>query len=328
MCKWTSFSLFKQKKEYVSREEILINSVMIWNIPTHVFGTGYIIPISQVFSLLLSPAFFKLNCLWFFQNWSLTMSEEDSIPQVVIAKPKHPKYTEMVEEAVKYFNEKGGSSRQAITKYIKGKYLVGETANNQIKLALVKSVGKGRLVQTKGAGASGSFKLSKEVKEEEKREEKRRLKKEKKALKEKENAERDIDNNNKKKASKVKKTSKKQPKDVDGEDKENEEKGRPKKKSSNKTKESTSKKKREGSKDTALEKKSKPKAKKSTVAESSEGIKKAKKTKKPAAKPSASKISSTGKKTSEKGKDKTKVLKSKNTTKAKPKSKKQIGKED
>lgn len=42
MCKWTSFSL-SNKKEYVSEEEILINSVMIWNIPTHVFGTGRVI---------------------------------------------------------------------------------------------------------------------------------------------------------------------------------------------------------------------------------------------------------------------------------------------
>lgn len=61
----------------------------------------------------------------------------------------------------------------------------------------------------KGVGVLGLFKFLKEVKEEEKREEKRWLKKEKKVLKEKENVEWDIDNNNKKKVSKVKKISKK-----------------------------------------------------------------------------------------------------------------------
>lgn len=111
-------------------------------------------------------------------------------------------------------------------------------------------------------------------------------------------------------------------KDVDGEDKENEEKGWLKKKFLNKIKESISKKKCEGFKDIVLEKKLKFKVKKFMVVESSEGIKKVKKIKKFVVKLSVSKIFFMGKKISEKGKDKIKVLKFKNIMKVKFKSKK------
>lgn len=46
------------------------------------------------------------------------MAEEDAAA-LAKAKARHPKYSEMVEEAIKFLNEKGGSSRQAIAKYIK-----------------------------------------------------------------------------------------------------------------------------------------------------------------------------------------------------------------
>ena len=193
-----------------------------------------------------------------------------------IAKPKNPKYTEMVEDAIKFYNEKGGSSRQAILKYITGKYLVGENAKNQVKLALVKSVGKGRLVQTKGIGASGSFKLSKEVKEEAKKEEKKRLKREKKAIKDKENTAPESDRVAKKsKGEKVKKRAKK-----DGEEKES----KKKKAATKKTKQS----KETASKDFE-EKKSKSKSKKSKSKVNKEETVKEKKSKKPSAKAKTSK---------------------------------------
>ena len=194
-----------------------------------------------------------------------------------MARPKHPKYTEMVEEAIKFFNEKGGSSRQAILKYITVKYLVGENAKNQVKLALVKSVGKGRLVQTKGVGASGSFKLSKEVKEEAKKEEKKRLKmEEKKALKDKENTAPESDGKAKKSATKkVKKRAKN-----DSEEKE-----------TKKTKKAATKK-TKPNKETAskVEKESKSKEKKSKAKAKTEETVKEKKKKKPSAKTKTSKI--------------------------------------
>lgn len=192
-----------------------------------------------------------------------------------MAKPKNPKYTEMVEDAIKFYNEKGGSSRQAILKYITSKYLVGENAKNQVKLALVKSVGKGRLVQTKGVGASGSFKLSKEVKEEAKKEEKKRLKREeKKALKDKENTAPESDGEAKKSiAKKVKKND-------------SEEKERKKKKAATKK---TKHNKETASKDFE-EKKSKSKEKKSKGKANTEETVKENKRKKPSAKAKTSKI--------------------------------------
>ena len=232
------------------------------------------------------------------------------------AKPKHPKYSEMVEEAIKFFNEKGGSSRQAITKYIKGKHPVGENANTQIKLALVKSVSKGRLVQTKGAGASGSFKISKELKEEEKKEEKKRLKKEKKALKEaaKENISLDSDNDGETRKTKAKKPKKKVTE------------GAEKKKTKNATEKSSASKAAKSSKDSVAKKtnltkkKSKDEHADSTGEEGNE-----KKLKKSSAKAKSNKKSSPGKKAkSAKSKDSTKAPKPKKTAEVKTKKKKAL----
>ena len=59
------------------------------------------------------------------------------------AKPKkpaaHPKYSEMVQAAIKSLKERGGSSRQAILKYIQANYKgLGEpkAVNAHLKLAL------------------------------------------------------------------------------------------------------------------------------------------------------------------------------------------------
>ena len=200
-----------------------------------------------------------------------------------MAKPKNPKYTEMVEDAIKFYNEKGGSSRQAILKYITGNYLVGENAKNQVKLALIKSVGKGRLVQTKGVGASGSFKLSKEAKEEAKKEEKKRLKREeKKALKDKENTASESDGEAAKK-SKVKKTKK--PAQNDGEEKETK-----KKKKKAATKKTKQNKETASKKDSEEKKKSKAKEKKSKGKAKTDESVKEKKRKKAPAKAKTSKI--------------------------------------
>ena len=72
----------------------------------------------------------------------------------VAAKPKkpaaHPKYSEMV------------GSRQAILKYIMAKFNVGKdakTVNIHLKLSLRAGVKNKGLKQSKGTGASGSFKI-------------------------------------------------------------------------------------------------------------------------------------------------------------------------
>ena len=79
------------------------------------------------------------------------------------AKPaEHPKYNEMITAAIKALKERNGSSRQAIDKYIKANYKVGDNAGVHIKQALKRMVKNEKLLQTKGTGASGSFKVKSE----------------------------------------------------------------------------------------------------------------------------------------------------------------------
>ncbi|XP_047495810.1 histone H1-delta-like [Penaeus chinensis] len=80
------------------------------------------------------------------------------------AKRAHPKYSEMVGAALRALKERNGSSRQAILRFILASFQVGDerVAGVHLKQALRRGVVGGSLQQTKGTGASGSFKLSKE----------------------------------------------------------------------------------------------------------------------------------------------------------------------
>ncbi|XP_047495804.1 histone H1-delta-like [Penaeus chinensis] len=80
------------------------------------------------------------------------------------AKRAHPKYSEMVAAALRALKERNGSSRQAILRFILASFQVGDerAAGVHLKQALRRGVAGGSLQQTKGTGASGSFKLSKE----------------------------------------------------------------------------------------------------------------------------------------------------------------------
>ncbi|KAI0219631.1 hypothetical protein LSAT2_028836, partial [Lamellibrachia satsuma] len=87
------------------------------------------------------------------------------------AKPKkpaaHPKYTEMIAAALGSLKERGGSSRQAILKYIMKSYNVGKDeriVNQHLKMALRAGVKNSGLKQAKGTGASGSFRLGEKAK--------------------------------------------------------------------------------------------------------------------------------------------------------------------
>ena len=86
------------------------------------------------------------------------MSAETEVPAKKKAAPKkpaeHPPYIEMITDR----------SRQAIEKYIKANYKVGEVGSH-LKIALKGGAVIGKLLHTKGVGASGSFKLSKVVTE-------------------------------------------------------------------------------------------------------------------------------------------------------------------
>ena len=76
--------------------------------------------------------------------------------------PAHPKYAEMVNAAITALKQRGGCSKAAILKYIIANYKVGDNqtmVNSHLKLALKAGVKAGNFKQTKGQGASGSFKL-------------------------------------------------------------------------------------------------------------------------------------------------------------------------
>ncbi|KAK0043697.1 histone H1-delta [Biomphalaria pfeifferi] len=80
-------------------------------------------------------------------------------PQVPAA---HPQYKAMIQAAIVALKERGGSSRQAILKYIAANYKVGDNPtaiNARLKAALKAGVKAGTLKQSKGTGAAGSFRL-------------------------------------------------------------------------------------------------------------------------------------------------------------------------
>jgi len=83
-----------------------------------------------------------------------------------VTKPKkaatHPPFSAMIKEAITSLKERGGSSRQAILKYIVKTHKISaddKSAVAHLKLALKRDVASGKLKQSKGTGASGSFKL-------------------------------------------------------------------------------------------------------------------------------------------------------------------------
>lgn len=73
----------------------------------------------------------------------------------------HPPTKQMVDAAIKSLKERGGSSLPAIKKYIGATYKCdAQKLAPFIKKYLKSAVASGKLIQTKGKGASGSFKLS------------------------------------------------------------------------------------------------------------------------------------------------------------------------
>jgi len=76
----------------------------------------------------------------------------------------HPKYSDMIKAALKALNDRGGSSRAAILKFVLANYSLDPIqANQHLKLALKNGVKSKHFKQTKGNGASGSFKLASKV---------------------------------------------------------------------------------------------------------------------------------------------------------------------
>uniref|UniRef100_A0A3B3QD89 Histone H1 n=1 Tax=Paramormyrops kingsleyae TaxID=1676925 RepID=A0A3B3QD89_9TELE len=78
-------------------------------------------------------------------------------------KPKKsgPSVGELIVKAVSASKERGGVSLAALKKALAAGGYDVERNNSRLKLAIKALVTKGTLVQTKGTGASGSFKLNK-----------------------------------------------------------------------------------------------------------------------------------------------------------------------
>ncbi|XP_002742334.1 histone H1-like [Saccoglossus kowalevskii] len=104
------------------------------------------------------------------------MSDAAPAPQKKATKPKkpkapatHPKTIDMVVAAITNLKDRKGSSLQAIKKYVGANYKVDlDKITPFIRRALKSGVTDGKFVQTKGTGASGSFKLKDKVKAEKK----------------------------------------------------------------------------------------------------------------------------------------------------------------
>uniref|UniRef100_A0A667ZCH5 Histone H1 n=1 Tax=Myripristis murdjan TaxID=586833 RepID=A0A667ZCH5_9TELE len=88
-------------------------------------------------------------------------------PKKKSTKPKKtgPSVGELIVKAVSASKERGGVSLAALKKALAaGGYDVDKN-KARVKIAVKKLVTKGTLLQTKGTGASGSFKLNKKIKE-------------------------------------------------------------------------------------------------------------------------------------------------------------------
>merc|ERR1712080_182563 len=98
------------------------------------------------------------------QNYTNTHTMADAAPAKKVAKPAaHPPFKAMILTAIKALKERGGSSRQAILKYIVANNKVDAAkAAGPLKLALRKALAAGTIVKAKDAGkGAGKFKAGK-----------------------------------------------------------------------------------------------------------------------------------------------------------------------
>merc|ERR1712186_200302 len=87
-------------------------------------------------------------------NYTNTHTMADAAPAKKVAKPAaHPPFKAMILTAIKALKERGGSSRQAILKYVVANNKVDAAkAAGPLKLALRKALAAGTIVKAKAAG--------------------------------------------------------------------------------------------------------------------------------------------------------------------------------
>ncbi|CAG5092769.1 Similar to His1: Histone H1 (Drosophila melanogaster) [Cotesia congregata] len=98
-----------------------------------------------------------------FNVQKVPLASELLVAKKPAAKATHPSTADMVTTAIRILDERGGSSLHAIKKYISVTYMVDtDKMGPFIKKFIKSAVTKGLLIQTKGIGAAGSFKLAPE----------------------------------------------------------------------------------------------------------------------------------------------------------------------
>ncbi|EGT40287.1 hypothetical protein CAEBREN_15137 [Caenorhabditis brenneri] len=99
-------------------------------------------------------------------------TEEISLNYVLLGRPHHeriqhhPSYMEMIKGAIQAIDNGKGSSKAAILKYIAQNYHVGENlpkVNSHLRSVLKKAVDSGDIEQARGHGATGSFRMGREL---------------------------------------------------------------------------------------------------------------------------------------------------------------------
>ncbi|XP_051169018.1 histone H1-like [Leptopilina boulardi] len=96
---------------------------------------------------------------------SVKSPKKTTTPASKSKKSSHPPSSKMVNSAIFNLKERSGSSLQSIKKYIAATYTINIKRQAPfINKYLKSAVANGSLIQTKGKGASGSFKLSDESK--------------------------------------------------------------------------------------------------------------------------------------------------------------------
>lgn len=91
----------------------------------------------------------------------MTAADKKTAPKAVKKVSEHPTYAVMIAAALASLKDRKGSSKIAVGKFVCANYKVGPNFNGPLKMALKKGVESGALIQTKGTGASGSFKIAK-----------------------------------------------------------------------------------------------------------------------------------------------------------------------
>lgn len=97
----------------------------------------------------------------------MAASSPMKVVKKVAKKPEHPPVADMVKTALKELKDRKGSSLAAIKKHIAANNKVSDVSKLApfIKKFLKKAVEDGKLLQVKGTGASGSFKINKAAEE-------------------------------------------------------------------------------------------------------------------------------------------------------------------